>query len=492
MVTSRRVCAALLLVGLSLAIAPQASGQAVSGCPGKGVKAPEWFTTPPTPPRGVYQAEARSGPCRDAETAQKAAIRLAAWLLVHEKSAVLLLEETQVQYRLTREEDEEGHLFQDYALVERAIAGKVLERSWVHAQDTYWTADGLAEHFVVLRADTSAVRQVAADELAAYFGDPEAYVSEAKKDAGFSEGELEWLPLPSSEELDKAGDRRAREVGVVGAPRDPGGPRLRRVVLSWQVASEEGFDPGSPALFDRAYEARIGLNLARSEAKVDVALAGEFRHGAQPRFSLAGRQAGLSLERDEALTAYFLVGPRRPPLPVYGGFRVRSFATVFDETGRRMEESSEEVLLGVGYPRFTERAGAGVENLYLEAVVWPKLRVLEAGAKLEVLPVLSAFLVTGVEVIPLGEGALVRPPERGERSAPGDRFLLARTELQGGLELVFFDRFRPFVAGHLRSAQVVFAEEHELFPYVHLFRAFDDLSREELDVGMDLGVRLAF
>jgi hypothetical protein len=347
-------------------------------CVGRGVEAPEWFREPPQPPPGVFQAEARSGGCTDADQALKAAARAAAWQLAQAASSRIVVEETRSSHRLTRFGGD-TQVRVEAEVIESAVAAKILERRWVYRQDTFWTVDGLVEHFLVVRADSTAIRDLVQDPGAVQPGPSVAGYPDRFADAGWeSPGAFSRRAMEGERvsDRDRASSRGLREVGR-GAR-----PGFRRVVAAWHVALGEPTTADAP-IGDRAQRLVAGITLMPASSGANLALGVEL--ATEPAWQVTALTGGGELVRAEREGgAYLLIGAPRS-VALYGGARYQDFVVGRDGLGVPVRAERVVGVVGLGFPLFVERSNTAVMNAFAEAVVSPKLDAARIGAVARIL-----------------------------------------------------------------------------------------------------------
>lgn len=477
----------IYLVLLAVSLPSTVSGQSPPGCEGQGASPPAWFSTPPEPPPAVYQAEARSGGCSTAEKAQKVAARVASWLLVREKSWQAVLEEVRVTRRQT-DVGPGGDLQQQLQVVEHAVTRKILRRSWVHRQATRWTGDGRAEHFLVVRADTAALRSVAAEELQRYLSDRQTAL--AAGEARPSDDELRWTTLDSDPEAaadagsTDGGSSRSRSTlsGLLGFKE---GPPLKQFVLSWQA------EPMADSLtLDRLpQEAQLGLRLIPPASGWYAALGGRYARGPDRQFGTDELAGTVALSDQQAFEAGVLAGAPRQLVPVYGGVRYRWYSTAAGG-GRVRDREAALGYLGLGYPPFTELKETRIRNLWAQAGLVPHLTSLRAGGRV----VLVTLPGTSVHTV-FRFGTGVREVDSADNLAlpwDDDRLFVSQVVASGGLELRWGGSVGVFALIRLDRSELTRASKLEAEEYAHLFRSFETVSQAETETGVRLGLRLAF
>lgn len=458
-------------------------------CTGSGAQAPAWYTEPPKPPADAYQAEARSGGCEHATTAQQVAARLASWLLVYQKSPRAVLEEIELRRRVTAQAGAWSRLQREFEVVERAVARKVLTRSWVDRQETRWTEDGEVEHFLVVRADTAALREAAAEELEAYFQNPDAYLAEGRRE--FSDRELRWASLTDSRGVH-------RIVPTTGSPGAVHGsraqisvpPPLKRVVLSWRTDPTVVAD--SLSLMDRPQRATAGVTLTQSESPWRLAVGGEFVRPRDRELPVSGQGGTLRISDVRELAAYGLLAVPRQLVPVYAGYRSRKH--ILHPLGREseLERTDRSLVLGLGVPPFTELRAGVVRNAYLQTALWPKLLSLEAGTRVQVAHLPGAS-VNGLLGVSLGFSKLADAEVLGvaNPSRQGEVYL-DKFGTEAGLELFFGDAVGVFALWEYETSELALLPERDDDEYGLLFGSTRSLGEEAARSSLSAGLRLSF
>lgn len=444
------------------------TAQEPSVCSGEGAQAPGWYAEPPTPPAGVYQAEARSGGCDDAASAQKVAARLASWLLVHERSRQALMEQVLRRQQRT-ERGGDLRRSQTARIVERATLKKVLERSWVVRQETRWTEAGKAEHFLVARADTAALRSVAGEAVRTDLPDTELAAVDARRSGGPEYASQRTSARPSLADV----------LERVSSP----GPPLRRLVLSWETKAA-GRDL---AFMDRPQRAVAGLRLTAQQASNYAALGFAFRQR-RPRTYLLSQDAGdVHVGQSRTAEVGVLFGVLGQAVPLYGGYRYRWFESGSWDGPSQPDRDTEAGFLGLGVPPFAELASGRLRSLYLQAAAAPRLTGLGGGGRVTVarLPgsALLLRLAGRVERVDLGPASA----SRGEVHR-----YLDRTEAEAGLELELGRTISLAALGRLTEAEVRGLGSALEPAYNLLFADLPKLSPTERDATLRVGVRLVF
>lgn len=370
---------ALMFASVLLAVSPLQAQE--SACPGEGAEAPQWYTEPSPPPEGRYQAEARSGGCPDAATAQEVAGRLASWLLLHQRSRRALLE--QMSRTWTRlDGGDRQTVRQEVRSTEQALLEKILERSWVHRHDTRWTEEGLAEHFIILQADTTALREGTGDALARVVASGEQTLPKGSvhPDA------YTWVQLDDQRSPNR-NDRPDDGDDLDQAVENPGGPRnISRFVLDWQVAPMGGGEVRT--LFDRPQQVRAGLSLAGAASGWTVVLGGGFQTYPSTSLGIRGADASFGMEERVRTSLRMMVKLPGSAVPVYGGVThvsARAGPIGATERGDGLKRSgSTRGTFGIGIPLIAELQDGWLRNLNLEADLAPNLERLEVGGRTRV------------------------------------------------------------------------------------------------------------
>lgn len=474
----RPIVVRILPVLLILGIPSLVRGQEPPTCSGRGATAPSWYTEPPGPPAGVYQAAARSGGCEDAQTAQKVAARLASWLLLHERSRQALVEQT---LRRRRQSEAGGRrtLSQTARVVERSTLRKVLERSRVHRQATRWTENGKAEHFLVLRADTAALKQAIPEQRTRL----ETSKPVKTDDLRPSEADLSWVRLPAS------GAAWGRREGSPQGSRGSAVP-LRRVVLSWETKPSVPRD--TVPFFERPQRTAVGVMLTSSDSPRLVAVGAEFRREPPLNLTLDAAGGGLRLRDSRLLGAYGLLALPGQAVPVYAGYRHRSYEVVpTDSESEIVKREERAVVLGLGVPPFTELELTGIRNAYLEAAVWTKFLSLAGGGRVTLVQVpggrLNGLLEVGLALRHLGEDALL-----GNESVPRDgEVYLDQARIQTGLELELGGTLGVFGTWQAREATPKILLDRDGGSYGILVRSVRKIGPASTDHRFRLGLRLS-
>lgn len=460
-------------------------------CPGRGVaEPPAWYTKPRTPPPDAYQAEARSGGCADAEVAQQVAARLASWLLVYQKSPRAVLEEIELRRRALSEAGAWDRRRREFKVVERALARKVLTRSWVHRQETRWTGKGSAEHFLVVRADTAALREAAAEELKAYFEDTDAYLAEGRRD--FADRELRWASLAEARgDQGSVPTRQSRpapsryRAGVSLPPPPP----FKRVVLSWRTDPAVRFD--SLPVTKWPQRGLFGITLSQPRSRWRLAVGAEHARLRDQELPLSGPEGSVRVTEARGLSAYGLLAVPRQLVPVYAGYRSWEYTLHPPGLEKGLERNDRALVLGLGFPPFTELAEGALRNAYLEAGLWPKLLSLDAGTRFRVADLPGASL-NGVLGVSLGFSNLSDAEALGVTGPFGEGDVyLDRFGTETGLELSFGNAAGVFALWEYEASELNLLPEADGGEYDLLFGSTRSLSEEADRSSLSVGLRLS-
>ena len=484
-----------VLVGLVILALP-ASGQERPVCVGKGAAAPDWFERPPPAPPGTYQTEARSGGCRDAEAAQKVAARTAAWRLAHLMSAPVLVEELltvrrRIGARTYRREEEEVEL------VQRALAGKILTSGWaVHRQETRWTAEGLAEHFVIVRADSAGIRDLAAEELRTYLSGSPGGGANVIDLEDVPDTALRWVEEPrrnqTSEETVTAHTSGGRTERTRGKSRRLSQPPTEQGALVPTLVLA-----GTVRLLDSAGINRLGLeraaaslDLLSSGAGAALVVAGAYSRGRARTFTLVEVPTTVELRESTTMAGFLLFAFKGWPA-FYGGYRYRRSETLRPDVGRVITRTEPRFVAGIGVPLFTERTGQKVTNAYVEfglSKAAPAFREVRAGVKGEIVAVpglaLRGFLLGEAGVTALGLATSLAPEFLGRRDPPETQILARKLGLEAGVELTVAGAVSVVVTSRYAAYRLLIGSGADLAEYARV-------SEDVYELDFVAGLRLA-
>lgn len=493
----RKSALAIAVLGFLAPVTPLAGQEERSLCAGRGAAAPDWFERPPAPFPGTYQAEARSGGCPDAETAQKVAARTAAWRLAHLLSGPVLIEDLQRRWQKigtgTRGREE-----QHVELVQRALAGRILADGWtVYRQLTRWTPEGLAEHFMIVRVDSAKIRELTEEEL-------RTYVSQLREPGGglidleaISDSALEWVEVPR----DSPQRRSPVVVRAVGpgsvsiwdrptaaapGPREQPSP-VPRLVLAGALRFVES--AGTTEL--RLERASASLDLLPVGVAAALVLAGTYDRDDGRVFGLLELPGTMGIGASETMAGFLLVAFHGWP-PLYGGVRQGRREVARADLRLRVNQTDPAFFVGLGVPLFTQWDRGPVQNAYVEMALGggePAVRHLGAGLRGELASApgvaLRALLTGEAAFTPLGPaGALV--PEFVRRWDPPETQLLVRAlGAEGGLEITIAGVVSVLGTARFVAHRLLMGSGSDLAEYD---RVADDLH----EIGFATGVRLAF
>jgi hypothetical protein len=373
-------------------------------------------------------------------------------------------------------------------VVEQAVAGKVLERSVIVQQTTVWTSRGQAEHFVLLRADTGAVRELALSELMRYAG-PASVEAGGGVDLERLPGrEITWLDVPANR---PASSRvRIPELGAERPGRRQGaaGPALpvRRLVVSWLAALPDSAAALTTDWWAKPREAAVGLNLAPGATNAGLVLGGVLRTAGGSPHALQGGAGWIQVSAAQEVTGLFFVGA------VYTGYRETHVKAERLPLRISAPVTQRALLVGLGLPTVTERAGARLTNLYLEAVLWPRLESGRAGIRWSALGDGSlgvfAFAEVGEDIMPLGSSQVLVP----ERRLAAEQLWQRRVTGASGIEVGLGQTARLVVGWRLAVADLGTLTARPEPRYVVAFRPLKPVAASQRTLGLEAGLRFAF
>jgi len=372
---------------------------------GRGASAPAWFEHPPEPPQGILQGTGRSGGCTTAEVSQVVAARVAAFQLVNIASRAMLTQRiTSRQYRTGSAST--GRLDDQVEVLTRALAGKVLTRARIFAQATSWNSRGEAETYVILRADSNDVKELAASEI--------------ERLLRYGAPQIDAWPAP----------RRAAEPEPVQPVRTSNVPTL---VLGFRTQLSPGASVDSIPLEHRQHSATVSANLLPSRAGLEILIAAEHRAEETAEFARPLSEV-VALSRPTSMSGYLLAG--RGALAVYTGYRRDSWTVRRGTSAMSLEGGTEAVVVGLGIPPFTEVRGSRF-NAFVDGAVGHRLSELRAGMNAQLFSLggfvsLHSVLEGSLTLTRLADATF---PGLQVSASPSDQLVARVLRAEGGLEL---------------------------------------------------------
>jgi hypothetical protein len=373
-------------------------------------------------------------------------------------------------------------------VVEQAVAAKVLERSVIYRQATAWTPKGQAEHFVLLRADTGAVRELALGELMRY----------ARPSGGETGGGIDLEQLPGREItwLDLPPNRRAGSGSGIPEPGTEApesrhraeGPSLpvRRLVLSWLAPMSDSAEPITTEWWAKPREAALGLNLAPSSANAGLVLGGIYRTEAGTRHTLQSGAGSIQVSAERELTGLLFLGA------VYAGYRETRLRAERGALRIGAPVTERALLVGFGLPIITERSRAHLTNLYVEAVLWPRFASGRAGLRWSAFGDgglgLFAFAEAGEDITLLGSPQVLVP----DLGLSAEQLWHRRVTAASGVEIGAGQTARLMLGWRLAIAQLGTLTGRPEPRYVVAFRPLKPVSTSQRTLGLEAGLRFAF
>jgi len=356
-------------------------------------------------------------------------------------------------------------------VIEQALVAKVLERSTVYRQATVWTPSGEAEHFLLLRADTTSVREIAAAEAA-------RYLDVLERGGGVGGGLGRGYVHPSA-----ASTREP--AGAAGGSRAPSLP-VRRFTFSWLFELPDSLEDLNAQWWAHPRELAAGFNLAPSGA-AGLVLGALYRWQPATAYTLEPGQHRVHLSAVQDLSAVVFLGA------VYTGYRetrATGIATTQQVAGSRPERA---LVVGLGFPMVTERAHARFTNLYLHGTVWPRLEAMAAGLRW------AAFGEGGLGLFLTGEAAEELTPLGKARSLlsdsrfPDEVLWHRRVTGVGGIEIGAGQAARLVVRWRLTANQLGVLPPTTPYAstYAIVFRRLGATSPVQKTLGLEAGFRLA-